>query len=54
METVHLAAFLQGCFRGAEKMKGIKNFDAQKDASLVPIRIDTWGKWMFLQLDPSA
>ena len=45
---------LEGRFRGAEKLGGIKNFDAQRDASLVPIRMDTWGHWMFLQLDPTA
>ena len=44
---------LEGRFRGAEKLGGIKNF-MQKDASLVPIRMDTWGHWLFLQLDPTA
>lgn len=45
---------LEGRFRGATKMRGIRGFDAQRDASLVPIRLDTWGQWTFLQIDPSA
>ena len=35
-------------------MKGIKNFEAQKDASLVPIRLDTWGHFIYLCIDPTA
>lgn len=49
-----LGADLEGRFRAATHMKGIRKFDAKKDASLVRIRLDTWGHWIFLQLDPSA
>lgn len=42
----------EGRFRGATKLKGIKNFKA-KDYGLVPIRLDTWGQFVFILADPS-
>ena len=40
----------EGRFRGATKLKGIKNF-AAKDYGLVPIRLDTWGQFVFILAD---
>jgi hypothetical protein len=42
----------EGRFRGATKLKGIKNFKAQ-DYGLVPIRLDTWGQFVFILADPT-
>lgn len=53
-QCMGVCADLEGRFRAATKMKGIKGFDAKADASLVPIRLDTWSHWIFLQIDPSA
>ncbi|CAL8471392.1 g10934 [Coccomyxa elongata] len=43
----------EGRFRGATKLKGIKNFKAQ-DYGLVPIRLDTWGQFVFILADPTS
>lgn len=40
----------EGRFRGATKLKGIKQF-AAKDYGLVPIRLDTWGQFVFILAD---
>jgi hypothetical protein len=45
-------ADMEGRFRGATKLKGIKDF-AAKDYGLVPIRLDTWGQFVFILADPS-
>jgi hypothetical protein len=42
----------EGRFRGATKLKGIKDFQA-KDYGLVPIQLDTWGQFVFIMADPS-
>ena len=42
----------EGRFRGATKLKGIKDF-AAKDYGLVPIQLDTWGQFVFIRADPS-
>ena len=42
----------EGRFRGATKLKGIKDFQAQ-DYGLVPIKLDTWGQFVFIMADPS-
>ena len=42
----------EGRFRGATKLKGIKDFQA-KDYGLVPIKLDTWGQFVFIMTDPS-
>ncbi|KAK9835707.1 hypothetical protein WJX74_006388 [Apatococcus lobatus] len=42
---------LQGKFRGATRTKGIKNFRAA-DQALMPIQLDTWGPFIFLNFDP--
>ena len=42
----------EGRFRGATKLKGIKDFQA-KDYGLVPIKLDTWGQFVFIMADPS-
>ncbi|CAL5220057.1 g2008 [Coccomyxa viridis] len=43
----------EGRFRGATKLKGIKDFQA-KDYGLVPIKLDTWGQFVFIMADPSS
>ena len=40
-----------GRFRGATKLKGIKDF-AAKDYGLEPIQLDTWGQFVFIRADP--
>ena len=47
-----MRADYEGRFRGATKLKGIKDF-AAKDYGLVPIRLDTWGQFVFILADPS-
>lgn len=42
----------EGRFRGATKLKGIKDFQAQ-DYGLVPIKLDTWGQFVFIMADLS-
>ena len=43
---------LEGRFRGATQLKGIKGFYA-KDQALWPIRLETWGHFIFLLFDNS-
>ncbi len=45
-------AGLDGRFRGGTRLKGIRNFHAA-DNSLMAIRLDTWGPFIFANLDPS-
>ena len=45
-----MLADFEGRFRGATKLKGIKDF-AAKDYGLVPIRLDTWGQFVFILAD---
>ena len=45
-------ADLNGRFRGATQLKGIKGFYAE-DQALWPIRLETWGHFVFLLFDNS-
>ena len=52
MDGSEWCADYEGRFRGATKLKGIKDFHA-KDYGLVPIQLDTWGQFVFIMADPS-
>jgi choline monooxygenase len=44
---------LDGQLNGTPQFGGAKDFD-KKDNGLVPIRVDTWEKWIFVCLDDEA
>jgi choline monooxygenase len=44
---------LDGSLKGMPEFDGVKNFERQKNG-LVPVRADTWEKFVFVNLDPQA
>jgi choline monooxygenase len=44
---------LDGSLKGMPEFDGVKNFDRQKNG-LVPVRVDTWEAFVFVNLDPQA
>ncbi len=44
---------LDGSLKGMPEFDGVKNFDRQKNG-LVPVKADTWEKFVFVNLDPDA
>jgi choline monooxygenase len=44
---------LDGSLKGMPEFEGVKNFERQKNG-LVPVRADTWEKFVFVNLDPKA
>ncbi|HXZ13453.1 MAG TPA: aromatic ring-hydroxylating dioxygenase subunit alpha [Candidatus Sulfotelmatobacter sp.] len=44
---------LEGELRGMTEFEGVQNFDRAKNG-LVPVRVDTWEKFAFVNLDPEA
>jgi choline monooxygenase len=44
---------LDGSLKGMPEFEGVKNFDRQQNG-LVPIRVDTWENFVFVNLDPNA
>ena len=42
---------LDGRLKSAPQMAGIKNFD-RAEMSLVPLRAEVWGQWVFINGDP--
>jgi choline monooxygenase len=44
---------LDGSLKGIPEFEGVKNFERQKNG-LVPVRADTWEKFVFVNLDPQA
>ncbi len=44
---------LDGSLKGMPEFDGVKNFDRQKNG-LVPVKADTWEKFIFVNLDPDA
>jgi choline monooxygenase len=44
---------LDGSLKGMPEFEGVKNFDRQKNG-LVPVKTDTWEKFVFVNLDPKA
>ena len=52
MASSGACADYEGRFRGATKLKGIKDF-AAKDYGLVPIQLNTWGQFVFIKSDPT-
>jgi choline monooxygenase len=44
---------LDGSLKGMPEFDGVKNFD-RKDNGLIPIKVDTWEKFVFVNLDPAA
>ncbi len=44
---------LDGALRGAPRLAGVRDFD--RDAmGLVPLRVEAWGRWVFVNGDPDA
>ncbi|HVM24288.1 MAG TPA: SRPBCC family protein [Candidatus Limnocylindrales bacterium] len=44
---------LDGCLRAAPEMDATENFD-KADFGLIPVRVERWGPFVFVNLDPSA
>ncbi len=44
---------LDGALKGMPEFEGVKNFE-RKDNGLVPVKVDTWEQFVFVNLDPSA
>ena len=44
---------LDGSLKGMPEFEGVKNFERQKNG-LVPVRADTWEKFVFVNLDPQV
>ena len=44
---------LDGSLKGMPEFEGVKNFERQKNG-LVPVRADTWEKFVFVNLDPQT
>ena len=44
---------LDGSLKGMPEFDGVKDFDRQQNG-LVPIRVDVWEKFVFVNLDPNA
>src|SRR6516164_1631500 len=44
---------LDGALKGMPQFDGVENFD-RKDHGLVPVRVDTWENFVFINLDPNA
>jgi choline monooxygenase len=44
---------LDGSLKGMPEFEGVKNFERQKNG-LVPVKADTWEKFVFVNLDPQA
>jgi choline monooxygenase len=44
---------LDGSLKGMPEFDGVKNFERQQN-SLVPVKAETWEKFMFVNLDPQA
>jgi choline monooxygenase len=44
---------LDGSLKGMPEFDGVKNFDRQRNG-LVPVRAETWEKFVFVNLDPQA
>jgi choline monooxygenase len=44
---------LDGSLKGMPEFDGVKNFDRQQNG-LVPIKVETWEKFVFINLDPNA
>src|SRR5580765_598720 len=44
---------LDGSLKGMPEFDGVKNFERQKNG-LVPIKVDTWECFVFINLDPHA
>jgi choline monooxygenase len=44
---------LDGALKGMPEFEGVKNFE-RKDNGLVPVKVDTWEKFVFVNLDPQA
>ena len=44
---------LDGALKGMPEFDGVENFD-RKDHGLVPVRVDTWENFVFINLDPNT
>jgi choline monooxygenase len=44
---------LDGSLKGMPEFEGVRNFD-RKDNGLVPVKVDTWEQFVFVNLDPNA
>lgn len=44
---------IDGTLKGVPEFEGVKNFD-RKDNGLIPVRVDTWEHFVFVNLDPHA
>jgi choline monooxygenase len=44
---------LDGSLKGMPEFDGVKNFDRQQNG-LVPVKVETWEKFVFVNLDPHA
>jgi choline monooxygenase len=44
---------LDGSLKGMPEFDGVKNFDRQQNG-LVPVKVETWEKFVFVNLDPQA
>ena len=44
---------LDGSLKGMPEFEGVKNFE-RKDNGLVPVKVDTWEQFVFVNLDPKA
>jgi choline monooxygenase len=44
---------LDGSLKGMPEFEGVKNFE-RKDNGLVPVKVDTWEQFVFVNLDPQA
>jgi len=44
---------LDGSLKGMPEFEGVKNFD-RKSNGLIPVKVDTWEQFVFVNLDPKA
>ena len=44
---------LDGSLKGMPEFEGVKNFE-RKDNGLVPVKVETWEQFVFVNLDPNA
>jgi choline monooxygenase len=44
---------LDGSLKGMPEFEGVKNFEREKNG-LVPVKVETWEKFVFVNLDPQA
>src|SRR4051794_34401125 len=44
---------LDGSLKGMPEFEGVENFD-RKDNGLVPVKVETWENFVFINLDPNA